>query len=77
MIKCFVWNRPPGLPSTYNKEMTLSVGETAELIGISPNACYEAIRRGIIPSIRIGGRILISRKQIEMMFEPKPTEYMA
>lgn len=59
------------------EKLTLSVEETAEVIGISRNACYEAIRQGIIPSIRIGGRILISRKQIEMMFEPKPTEYMA
>ena len=41
--------------------LTLTVEEAAALLGISRNSAYEAVRRGEIPSVRIGGRIVIPR----------------
>jgi len=39
--------------------LTVSVAEARRRLGISRGLMYEAIRRGEIPSIRIGRRILI------------------
>jgi len=35
---------------------TCSVDEFAEIMGISRNPAYEAVKRGDVPSIRIGNR---------------------
>ena len=43
--------------------LTLTVEEAAALLGISRNSAYEAVRRGEIPSVRIGGRIVIPRRR--------------
>ena len=43
--------------------LTLTVEEAAVLLGISRNSAYEAVRRGEIPSVRIGGRIVIPRRR--------------
>jgi excisionase family DNA binding protein len=40
---------------------TLSVPEAARLLGIGRNTAYEAIRRGEIPALRIGRRLLVPR----------------
>lgn len=39
-------------------EPTLKVARVQEIYGLSETAVYEAIRRGDIPSIRIGRRIV-------------------
>jgi hypothetical protein len=38
---------------------TCSVDEFGELFGISRNPAYEAVKRGDVPSIRLGGRIRV------------------
>ena len=38
---------------------TLSVPEAARIYGISRNTAYEAIKRGEIPSISVGRRVLV------------------
>jgi excisionase family DNA binding protein len=38
---------------------TVSVPESAQMLGISPNAAYEAIRRGELPHLRIGRRVVV------------------
>jgi excisionase family DNA binding protein len=38
---------------------------------IGRSATYEALRRGEIPSVRIGRRILIPRAALEDMLQPK------
>ena len=43
--------------------LTLTVEEAATYLGISRNSAYEAVRRGEIPNIRIGGRIVIPRRR--------------
>ena len=50
-------------PATKNRDQvgqTLTVPEVAERLRIGRNAAYDAIKRGEIPSIRIGKRILVS-----------------
>ena len=39
--------------------LTISVEETAQLLGIGRTAAYEAARRGELPTRRIGKRIVI------------------
>lgn len=47
---------------------TLSVWpETARILGLGRNATYRGIASGEIPSIRVGGRILVPRQQLLKM----------
>ncbi|NMM23274.1 MAG: helix-turn-helix domain-containing protein [Phycicoccus sp.] len=41
------------------QKLTLSVEETRQLLGIGRTAAYEAVRSGEIPSVRVGGRVLV------------------
>ena len=41
--------------------LTLTVERAAELLGIGRSAAYEAARRGELPTIRIGRRVLVPR----------------
>jgi excisionase family DNA binding protein len=52
---------PGGRPGPVR--LTLTVEEAAAHLGISRNSAYEAVRRGEIPSVRIGGRIVIPRRR--------------
>jgi excisionase family DNA binding protein len=46
---------------------TFSVEEAAEVLGIGRNTCYEQVKIGSIPSIRVGKRILIPRAALDRM----------
>jgi excisionase family DNA binding protein len=39
--------------------LTATVPETARLLGVSRMTAYAAVRAGVIPSIRIGRRVLV------------------
>ena len=45
--------------------LTMTVSEAASVLGIGKNAAYEGVRRGEIPSIRIGKRILVPVAALE------------
>lgn len=49
------------------KADTMTVREAAKRLGIGRNLAYEGVKRKEIPSIRIGGRILIPRTVIELL----------
>ncbi len=53
--------------------MTLTVTEVAKLLGIGRSAAYNAARRGEIPSIRIGRRILIPSAALERFLQESAT----
>jgi excisionase family DNA binding protein len=58
--------------------LTLTVEETAEMLGISRALAYEAVRRGEIPHIRIGRRILVPTIAIARVLQgatPSETPY--
>ena len=46
---------------------TVSVEQAGKIIGIGRNQAYEAVRRGEIPSIKIGSRILVPRVALDRM----------
>lgn len=43
---------------------TLSVAETALLLGVSPWLVQQEVRRGNLPCVRLGRRILIPRARL-------------
>jgi len=47
--------------------LTLSVDEAAKRLGISRPTAYEGIRRGEIPSIKVGSRILVPIARLEQL----------
>jgi excisionase family DNA binding protein len=51
--------------TTAPKPLTLTVDETAALLGISRGLAYEGVRRGEIPSVKVGKRIVVPRTRLE------------
>ena len=51
------------------KRKTQSIRETAKILGIGVNQAYEAARRGEIPTIKIGKRILVPVAAFERMLQ--------
>ena len=49
---------------------TLTVTEAATILGISRTTAYECVNNGSIPSIRLGGRIVIPRATFDELLEP-------
>lgn len=43
---------------------TVSVVEAAAMLGIAPNSYYRAARSGEVPSLRVGGRVLVPREPL-------------
>ena len=44
---------------------TLTVEEAAKLRGISRTLAYELVNRHVLPSVRLGRRIVVPRKALE------------
>ncbi len=64
--------------STGGREaQALSVAEAAAILGLSRVTTYRAVRRGDLPSFRIGGRILIPRRAVAELLRtgegPRPS----
>lgn len=53
--------------SRYQQRATLTVYEAALQLGVGRNAAYDAVKRGEIPSIRIGRRLLVPVAALERM----------
>jgi helix-turn-helix protein len=47
--------------------LTTSVPDAGKLIGIGRNAAYEAARRGDIPTIKIGKRVVVPTALLKRM----------
>jgi excisionase family DNA binding protein len=52
---------------TPTERPTLSVAETADLLGISRWLVQQAVRDGSLPSMRVGRRILIPKVQLDAL----------
>ena len=46
---------------------TLTVEEAAQVLGIGRNSTYEAIKRGEIPALRLGRRLVVPRQALEQL----------
>ena len=44
---------------------TYTVEEVGEILGIGRRLAYEAVRRGEIPSLRLGRRIVVGREALD------------
>ncbi len=53
--------------SDSQERKTLTIDEAAKLLGVGRNQAYEAARRGEIPTLRIGRRLLVPRAAFERM----------
>ena len=54
-----------------SEKKAVSVTEVARILDIGRNLAYEAVARGEIPSIRIGGRILVPVAALEKLLNPQ------
>ncbi len=52
-----------------HERMTLSIDEAAAMLGISRAHAYELVRRGELPRLRLGRRVVIPRKALEEYVE--------
>jgi excisionase family DNA binding protein len=66
-------NREDAMNTTLAPEReTLTIAETAVVLGLSRNATYAAVERGDLPTVRIGGRILVSRARLRELLDGRP-----
>ena len=57
------------------ERQTVSIKEAAQQFGLHYEAVYRAVRKGEIPAIRIGGRILIPKAvMVRLLADPGPLE---
>ena len=47
----------------------LSVKDFKDRLGVSRNLIYEQVRKGVLPSVRLGGRILIPVDALELLMQ--------
>lgn len=58
---------PGQSPNPGMERLTRTVEEAAAILGISRPSAYEAVRRGEIPSVRIGRRLLVPNAALAKM----------
>lgn len=49
------------------ERLTLTVEEAVQLLGISRGLAYELVRRGELPSVHLGRRIVVPVRRLEAM----------
>lgn len=49
------------------ERLTLSVDQAAQVLGVSRALAYELVARGEIPSLRLGRRIVVPRRALEVL----------
>jgi len=49
---------------------TITIEEAASQLGLSRNAAYDAAKRGDLPTIRMGRRLLVPRVAFEALLDP-------
>lgn len=52
-----------------NEKLTLSVEEAGKLLGVSRQIAYQLSRRADFPTLHIGRRVLVPRKQLEQWMD--------
>jgi excisionase family DNA binding protein len=53
----------------HSRRQTTTITEAAKVLGIGRNQAYEAARRGEIPTIKIGKRLLVPLAALERMLQ--------
>jgi len=55
-----------------NRRLALKVKEAADVLGIGRDAVYNAINRGEIRAIRLGGTLLVPQAELERLLGVEP-----
>ena len=66
MEKTQIQNQTTGAGVTPAQEI-YTVAQVGKIFGLSRNATYEAVKRGEIPSIKIGGAIRVPRIALDRL----------
>jgi excisionase family DNA binding protein len=56
-----------------SERLTMSVEEASSALGISRSLAYELVRRGEIPSLRLGRRIVVPVRALDDLVEVGPS----
>jgi excisionase family DNA binding protein len=64
---------PIRIKPSQSERLTLTVEEAAKLLGISRAFAYESVRRGDIPHIKIGRRLLIPKAKLNELLDSATT----
>ena len=59
----------PKLEQEWRSRPWLTVTEAAQVLHLGRNTDYAAVKRGELPSVRFGGRILVPVGKLRAMFE--------
>jgi excisionase family DNA binding protein len=51
------------------ERLTMSVEEASEALGISRSLAYELVRRGVLPSLRLGRRIVVPVRALDELVD--------
>jgi excisionase family DNA binding protein len=51
------------------ERLTMSVEDAADVLGISRSLAYELVRRGELPSLRLGRRLVVPVRAVEALVE--------
>lgn len=62
------------MEQSHPEPIAVSPEEAARLIGIGLNTMYRALRRGDIPSVKVGSRIIVSVRALQAFLGPQPAE---
>lgn len=54
------------------ERLTLTVEEAGKRLGIGRNGAYDAVRRGEIPTIKLGRRLLVPIAALDRMLDTAP-----
>lgn len=57
-----------------HQALTLTVERAGRLLAISRGLAYELVRRGEIPSVRLGRRIVVPARAIDAMLDSRSTD---
>ncbi len=49
--------------------LAYSVTEVARMLGISRAHAYDLVKEGVIPSLKLGSRIVVPVRQLRVLFE--------
>ena len=52
-----------------SNRVTVTVEESAEILGISRAFAYALVRKGELPSLRLGRRLVVPRRALEQLLE--------
>jgi hypothetical protein len=57
------------LDKKWDGRTTFNVEETSEILGLAKWNIYEQMKKGAVPSVRIGGRIIVPRHALERLLD--------